>query len=130
MDKLNSAENALAKLEAILSDKVRDEKTRDASIQRFEFTSEICWKALQEVLKNEFLLEIRYPKGCYEAAFKIGLIDEDLCLNLNQTIKDRNLTSHTYHEGLSIQIYENLPKHAMAFRKLIEQIKIRVSNCD
>ena len=51
MEKLESAKNALARLEAILSDLDGDEKTRDASNQRFEFTSEICWKALQEVLK-------------------------------------------------------------------------------
>jgi nucleotidyltransferase substrate binding protein (TIGR01987 family) len=125
MDKLDSAEKALAKLEAILLDPVRDEKTRDASIQRFEFTSEICWKLLQEVLKDDYMLEIRYPKGCYEAAFQVGLLDETLCLSLNRTIKDRNLTSHTYHEGLAQQIFENLPEHAKAFRLLLESIKAR-----
>ena len=64
MEKLESAKNALARLEAILSDPDGDEKTRDASIQRFEFTSEICWKALQEVLKQVYDVEVRYPKGC------------------------------------------------------------------
>jgi hypothetical protein len=54
MEKLASAEKALARFEAILSDPVQDEKTRDASIQRFEFTSEICWKALQESLKQAY----------------------------------------------------------------------------
>lgn len=119
MEKLKSAENALARFEAILSDSDRDEKTRDASIQRFEFTSEICWKALQEVLKVEHDLEVRYPKGCYNTAFQVSLIDEDLCLALNRTIKDRNLTSHTYHEGVAQQIYRNLPGHAVAFRRLL-----------
>ena len=52
MGKLASAEKALARFESILRDPVQDEKTRDASIQRFEFTSEICWKALQELLKQ------------------------------------------------------------------------------
>lgn len=128
MEKLVSAEKALAKFEEILSDPTGDEKTRDASIQRFEFTSEVCWKALQEVLKEHYLQEIRYPKGCYEAAFQVGLIDEDLCLALNQTIKDRNLTSHTYHEGIAEQIYHNLPEHKTAFKALLTKIKEAVKN--
>lgn len=123
MEKLISAENALGRLEAILADETGDEKTRDASIQRFEFTSEICWKVLQEFLKQEYALEIRYPKGCYEAAFQVSLIDENLCLALNRTVKDRNLTSHTYHEGLAQRIYQNLPKHAAAFRSLLVCIR-------
>lgn len=123
MERLISAENALARLEAILADEERDEKTRDASIQRFEFTSEICWKALQEVLREKYALEIRYPKGCYETAFQVSLIDEALCLALNQTVRDRNLTSHTYHEGLAQEIYQSLPAHAKAFRSLLERIK-------
>ena len=42
MEKLIWAEKALAKFEAILADPAEDEKTRDAAIQRFEFTSEAC----------------------------------------------------------------------------------------
>lgn len=123
MDKLISAEKALSKFEAILADSARDEKTRDASIQRFEFTSEACWKLLQAVLKEHYMLEVRYPKGCYETAFQVGLIDETLCLELNRSVKDRNLTSHTYHEGLAEQIYQNLPDYAKAFRRLLSQVK-------
>ncbi|MFT5836583.1 MAG: nucleotidyltransferase substrate binding protein (TIGR01987 family) [Candidatus Azotimanducaceae bacterium] len=118
MEKLASAQKALAKLESILLDPV-DEKTRDAAIQRFEFTTEICWKALQVTLKEKFGEEIRYPKGCYEAAFRVGLIDEELCLSLNQTVRDRNLTSHTYHETLAVEIFQRLPKHAAALRALL-----------
>ena len=123
MEKLASAEKALARFEAILSDPVQDEKTRDASIQRFEFTSEICWKALQESLKQAYDLEVRYPKGCYQTAFQVSLIDEDLCLALSRTVKDRNLTFHTYHEGLAEQIYAHLPAHAEAFRALLNCLK-------
>jgi nucleotidyltransferase substrate binding protein (TIGR01987 family) len=123
MGKLASAEKALARFESILRDSVQDEKTRDASIQRFEFTSEICWKALQELLKQEYELEVRYPKGCYQTAFQVSLIDEDLCLALSRTVKDRNLTSHTYHEGLAEEIYAHLPAHAEAFRALLNCLK-------
>ena len=69
MEKLISAEKALAKFEEILADPVKDEKTRDAAIQRFEFTSEACWKLLQAILKERYFLEVRYPKGCYDSAF-------------------------------------------------------------
>ncbi|HKK19496.1 MAG TPA: HI0074 family nucleotidyltransferase substrate-binding subunit [Opitutales bacterium] len=123
MEKLILAEKALAKFEEILADPVKDEKTRDAAIQRFEFTSEACWKLLQAVLKEQYLLEVRYPKGCYEAAFKVELIDENLCLELNRSVKDRNLTSHTYHEELAEQIYQQLPNYSKAFRQLLLSLR-------
>jgi nucleotidyltransferase substrate binding protein (TIGR01987 family) len=123
MEKLISAEKALAKFEEILADPARDEKTRDAAIQRFEFTSEACWKMLQAFLKEHYMLEVRYPKGCYETAFQVGLIDEGLCLRLNQSVKDRNPTSHTYHEGLAEKIYQHLPDYAGAFRQLLASVR-------
>lgn len=123
MEKLTSAERALAKFEEILADSEKDEKTRDASIQRFEFTSEACWKLLQAVLKDHYMLEVRYPKGCYETAFQVGLIDEELCLELNRSVKDRNLTSHTYHEGVAERIYQQLPGYAKAFREMLSKVK-------
>ena len=123
MEKLTSARNALSRFESILADSTGDEKTRDASIQRFEFTSEASWKLLQAVLRDYYLLEIRYPKGCYEAAFQVGLIDEALCLELNKSVKDRNLTSHTYHEGLAEKIYQNLPDYAKAFGALLSKVE-------
>ena len=123
MDKLTAARRALDKFEAMVEDPSRDEKTRDAAIQRFEFTAEICWKALQAILKRDYNQEVRYPKGCYETAFQVDLIDEDLCLALNRTAKDRNLTSHTYHEGLAQAIYGRLPQHAAAFGQLLDALE-------
>jgi hypothetical protein len=70
MDKLISAEKALCKFEEILADSARDEKTRDASIQRFEFTSEACWKLLQAVLKEHYMLEVRYRKVALKRLFR------------------------------------------------------------
>lgn len=107
----------------MLNDPARDEKTRDAAIQRFEFTSEICWKVLQEVLQRTYEEEVRYPKGCYETAFRVALIDEGLCLALNKALKDRNLTSHTYHEGVAQDIFQRLPAHAAAFHRLVKAIE-------
>ena len=41
----------------------------------------------------------------------------------DKSVKDRNLTSHTYHEGLAEQIYQNLPDYAKAFGCLLSQVK-------
>jgi len=85
MDKLDSARNALGRLEAILEDGP-GEKTRDAAILRFECAAEIRWKALQEMLKRDYAEEVCYPEGCCERAVPLGLIGEDLCLALNPTV--------------------------------------------
>jgi hypothetical protein len=61
--------------------------------------------------------------GSYAAAFQVGLIDEALCLELNKSVKDRNLTSHTYHEGLAEKICQNLPNYAKAFDQLLSHVE-------
>lgn len=81
---------------------------RDACIQRFEFSFELGWKAIQEQLRQQGL-NCQSPKSCLREAFKQGWIeDENAGIEI---LNDRNLTSHTYDEQLAKSIYTRLPKH-------------------
>ena len=88
---------------------------RDAAIQRFEFTFELCWKWLQKRLQEEGI-DGRSPKQVLREAYALGwLTDEDLWLAM---VQDRNLTSHTYIEEIAADVYKRLPAYAAAIQQL------------
>lgn len=95
---------ALSRLLAALN-QPEDEFTRDAAIQRFEFTYELAWKTLKLYLESKDI-DVRNARDTLKAAFEQGLIqDGDGWSQLHQ---QRNLTSHTYDEKLAEDVYQFL----------------------
>lgn len=65
-------------------------------IQRFEYTFELAWKSLQDLLQERGYANIRGPKPVIEQAFQDGVIsDGPLWLDM---LKARNETTHLYDE--------------------------------
>jgi len=96
---------------------------RDASIQRFEYTTEAVWKCLQTYLKEKEGIECYSPKSCFREAKSVGLLDETLTVLALQMIDDRNMTSHAYHEEVAENIFKRLPDYSKLFEKLLEELK-------
>ena len=69
-------ERALGRLEEALA-VPEDPIVRDACIQRFEFTFEMAWKALQAHARAQGLA-CASPRDCWRTAFRLGLVDEDV----------------------------------------------------
>lgn len=107
-------EKSVERLEEILKEKKTD-ITRDAAIQRFEFTVELSWKTTQKFLKDQGII-CRSPKECFKEAFKFGLIEDDP--KWIEVLNDRNLTVHTYNEKLAEEIYSRLPDYLKLFIRL------------
>lgn len=122
MERIAVAYRALKSLESIL-DEPETVIVRDATIQRFEYTSEATWKAVCEWLLKYESIEERHPRGCYRALFRIGRIDETLALNLLQLVEDRNRTSHAYIESVAVSVFERIPQHTKSLRLVLESIK-------
>ena len=97
--------------------------SRDAAIQRFEYTVEAVWKCLQLFLREREGLECYSPKACFREAGGAGLLNEDETMKALEMIDDRNLTSHTYQEQLADNIFKRLNAHAKIMGKLLEQMK-------
>jgi len=75
---------------------------RDASIQRFEFTYELAWKAIKLWLESKDIVALN-AKEALQAALQQGLlIDGNGWSELHRM---RNLTSHTYDEAQAIRVY-------------------------
>jgi nucleotidyltransferase substrate binding protein (TIGR01987 family) len=91
---LDSFNKALRRLAEAL-DAPPGDLVRDASIQRFEFTFELAWKAIKNTATVEGL-ECMSPCSCLKLAFGQGWVDDEpIWLAM---LEDRNRASHTYDE--------------------------------
>lgn len=71
-------------------------------IQRFEYTFELAWKALQDLLNYKGYEFVQGPNGTLQMALEDGMIsDHD---GWRRMAKARITTSHTYNEGDAIEI--------------------------
>lgn len=94
-----------------------DPVVRDACIQRFEFTFETAWKAIQADASAEGL-ECTSPRDCFRTAFRMGILDLQETSWLKM-VEDRNRTSHTYDEETAEEIYRSLRGYAQLFGALL-----------
>jgi nucleotidyltransferase substrate binding protein (TIGR01987 family) len=121
---------ALAKLgEAVELDAERalSELERQGIIQAFEYTHELAWKVMQDFFIYQGNSEIRGSRDATRQAFSADLItDGDHWMEM---IKNRNLTSHTYNEEISEEIYKNIVSKFyplfVAFQETMEAIKAK-----
>ncbi len=112
-------EQALGRLEEALA-RPEDPIVRDACIQRFEFTFEMAWKALQRYAQAEGL-ECLSPRDCFRTGFRLGLMDNNV--RWMAMVEDRNRTSHTYDEAAARAIYRALPEYRDLLRQLLQKVK-------
>lgn len=75
-------------------------------IQRFEYTFELAWKALQDLLKFKGYEFVQGPNGSLQKAFEDGLISNHD--GWRRMAKARATTSHTYNEGEAEGIVEKI----------------------
>jgi nucleotidyltransferase substrate binding protein (TIGR01987 family) len=97
-----------------------DAIVRDACIQRFEFTFEMAWRALQMHAMREGI-ECASPRECIRVGFRLRVIDNDP--RWMAMVEDRNRTSHTYDEDSAIAIYRALPGYAEVLAGLLARLE-------
>lgn len=98
---------ALAKLREFAAAPVEDERDRAGIVHAFEFTFEQCWKAFQRVAADQGLVAAS-PRQSLQAAVQLELIattDEKAWLNM---LRDRNMTSHLYHDQVAREIADRV----------------------
>ncbi len=74
-----------------------------ALIQAFEVIQELSWKVLKDYLENEGYDKVANSRQVFRTAFQEELITEDAEIWMS-SIKNRNLTSHTYDEHTADEI--------------------------
>jgi nucleotidyltransferase substrate binding protein (TIGR01987 family) len=91
----------------------------DGTIQRFEFTFELFWKVLQRLLARDGI-EANSPRAVLQQSYRVRWLDDEP--KWLKVLEDRNLTSHTYREGLALAIYHRVPQHYALLRAAFEKL--------
>lgn len=73
-----------------------DDLQRAGLIKTFEFSFELSWKVLKDLLFFEGY-DVKVPRAVIRKSFETNYLDESDCENLLDALDKRNLFSHTYH---------------------------------
>ena len=120
--RLAIARHALATLQELTGKPKLSVVERDAALQRFEYTFEAVWKAVQLYLREIEGLDVGSPKAAARASLQSKLLDEHETRAALTMADDRNLTVHTYNEALAEEIASRLTKHAALLQTWLERL--------
>lgn len=114
-------QTAHQRLQEVIEQKPLTDILRDSTIQRFEFTFELCWKTLKLYYKAKGI-DLRYPADVFKEAFNDGIINnEQVFLEI---LKDRNQTVHVYNQEDINKIYSHIVDHYVAaFGETLKKLK-------
>ena len=117
----------LARLDvAELKQKLGDERLVDGMqngrAQKFEYTTELCWKAIKFFLKEQEGVDEAAPKKIIKAYYLGGHSTEDDYMLLLEAVEDRNRLSHIYDAATFNDILARLPGYAALFERVSAQL--------
>ena len=88
------------------AEKKLNEMEEQGLIKAFEYTYELSWKTLQDLLKDKGYIDIVGPKPVIEQSFQDGyLTDGTGWMRMHLS---RNLTSHTYDAETAAEIIDKI----------------------
>ncbi|MDD2663772.1 MAG: HI0074 family nucleotidyltransferase substrate-binding subunit [Dechloromonas sp.] len=90
--------------------------------QKFEYTLELCWKAIKVALKEQEGIDEASPKKVVKAWYLAGHLPEDDYLALLAAIDDRNKLSHIYDAEEFTAIVARLPAYARLMQRVNETL--------
>ncbi len=94
-------------------------------LQRFQYSFEASWKAVQLFLREVEGVEIGAPKGVVRASLRVGLLSADESRAALRMVDDRNLTVHTYNEALAIEIAGRISAHTVLMAAWLDRVRTR-----
>ena len=97
---------AFSQLERFIQQDELNEMEEQGLIKAFEYTYELSWKTLQDLLKEKGYVDVIGPKPVIEQSFQDGYIQDGkgwMRMHIS-----RNLTSHTYDEETAEEIIKSI----------------------
>lgn len=123
IQRFNNYKKALARLtEAADMDFAElSDLEKEGVIQRFEYTYELAWKTLQDLLRHKGYADIAGPNPVIDQAIQDGYLTNGE--GWKKMKKSRELTSHTYDEETANEIANDTVK---LFHNLFIQLETRL----
>ncbi len=121
IQRFDNFRKAFSQLDRFIQVEKLNEMEEQGLIKAFEYTYELSWKTLQDLLKEKGYKDIVGPKPVIEQSFQDGYIADGkgwMRMHLS-----RNLTSHTYDEDTAMEIITNI---RLEYFGLLKALKIRL----
>ncbi len=126
---IEKRKKVLAKATERLKEALNEKETEiaiDGTLHRFEFTFELAWKTMKDLMEYNGIIETTgSPREVLRTAFQHRLIEDgetwiDMML-------DRNKLSHLYDEETSRKIYKDIKeKYIVLIEKLNEELEKQI----
>ena len=129
MEKLQLKKQSFAKALQTLNEIINEPFSlivRDATIQRFEYSFDLCWKTLSLYLKEIHGIVCRSPKGCFREGLTVGLYSPEKAERLLLMVDDRNSTTHLYNEKLADEVYQRIKNEYYSLMRDVMETMERV----
>lgn len=95
--RLANFNKAMAQLEGACEEEDYSDLERAGLVKIFEFSFELAWKTLKDLLFYEGFEE-KTPRDVLRRAFEAGYLDDATAETALDALDKRNLLSHTYNE--------------------------------
>ena len=112
----------LLALKKTLGDERLMDGMQNGRAQKFEYTTELCWKAIKFFLKEQEGVDEASPKKIIKAYYLGGYTTESDYLLLLDAVEDRNRLSHIYDTATFNSILGRLPAYAALFERVSAQL--------
>ncbi len=116
--RLENLTKAATRLEAACSQDTYSDLERAGLVQTFEFSFELTWKTLKDLVEYEGY-EAASPRNAIRTALEANHISADDCETLLDALSKRNLLTHTYNEANALEAQNLIINH---FNPTIYQI--------
>lgn len=119
-EKIGNFRNALLRLDEALEASDSNPLKIDACVKRFEFTYEICKKALESALMYQ---DFRIKSNTREVFRLSGRQKFITGIEIWDEMRDdRNDTSHEYDQKKAAEIYSRIPAYAKEFKFVLDKV--------
>jgi nucleotidyltransferase substrate binding protein (TIGR01987 family) len=120
-------QKALEQLQRFVGKEDLNEMEEQGLIQAFEYTFELAWKTLQDLLEEEYgYTETRGPRPVIMQAFSDGVITRGE--QWMEMLKDRNRTVHTYDEAIAKEIIASVKNEYIQLFKALNNKFQQIQN--
>jgi len=122
LQRFQNFNKAFSQLEKYIAQDRLNKLEEQGLIKAFEYTYELSWKTLQDLLEEKGYTDVRGPKPVIEQSFQDGYIaDGEAWMRMHIS---RNLTSHTYNEETANEIVEKIrDEYVSLFAQFKERIE-------
>lgn len=125
--RLRSFGKALRQLEGACRQDQYSDLERAGLVQLFEFTFELAWKTLKDLLTHEGI-DVSSPREAVRRAFEAAYVLEEDAESLLDALGKRNLLAHTYDESAAREAQRLITGcYAPVLRRLFDRLEERRS---